>query len=72
VVHHDHPLGREQGAVDQTVLSRSDEIVGEQALETGECPAPGHLEDRWLVYDHDGPVSEPLEASAINLGQRHQ
>ena len=64
-VHHDHPLGREQRAVDQAPVARLLEIVGEQALQAGEGARPRDAHDGGRGGDDRGPVADAVEPLAV-------
>ncbi len=61
----DHPLGREQRAVDQAAVAGLLEVVREQPLQAGERARPGDAEHRRRRGDHRGPVPHPVQAPAI-------
>src|SRR4029078_9955592 len=67
-------FGRQQGPIDQAVVPRLDQIVGEQALEAVEGSGATAPETRGVGGDHDRPVTHLRQAATVQgqIELRHE
>jgi len=66
-IRHDHALRRQQRAVRDRVVAGGDEVVGPEALQTGDRARPGDLEDGAIVGGEEGAADEAAQAGLVEL-----